>query len=136
MADLLTNAFTIGEINVTGLPIIQLTHFIVASQSVPAGTIVPEGATIGVQVTTISNIPLSTIDHTLPQEIGSLKVDDLNNMMTAQPNLVLLANDPAVLTDATKRAAFVAAANTAAGKSLATEANAEAMMRVIKMIRR
>jgi hypothetical protein len=136
MADLLGTAFNIGEINVTGLPIIQLIHFIIAAQSVPAGTIVPEGATIGVQVTTISNLPLATIDHTLPQEIGSMKVDDLNKMIAAQPNLVLLASDPAVLTDAAKRSEFLTAANAAAGRQLANEGNAEAMMRVIKLIRR
>lgn len=135
MADLLNTAFNVGEIDVTGLQIIQLTHVIVASQSVPAGTIVPEGATIGVQITTISDVPLSNIDHTLPQEVGSLKVDDVNKMILAQPTLLQLASDPAVLTDPVKRTAFITATNTAAGKQLATDVNAEALTRAIKLIR-
>jgi hypothetical protein len=65
-----------------------------------------------------------------------MKVDDLNKMIAAQPNLVLLASDPAVLTDAAKRSEFLTAANAAAGRQLANEGNAEAMMRVIKLIRR
>lgn len=132
----LSTSFNIDAVDAASLPILQLKQFIIASQSVPAGTIIPEGATIGVQISTISNLPLGSVDHTLPVEIGSLKVGDINAMMAAQPTLLQMASDPAVLTDANKRSAFVNAANAAAGKSLATDANAEAMTRVILMMGR
>jgi hypothetical protein len=131
--------FTLDDISrevLAGLPLLTLREYVVVGQSVQAGAIVPEGAVIGVQITPIGQVSIGDLVASLPAEIASMKVSDFDHLITVQPELITMAGDPAVLTDPVKRATFMDIANRAAGRTLVTETNAEAMMRVIKRVRR